>query len=107
MAGIKVPQYEIFKIGTKKLKYNNWNLTISKKEAFLLDEIIALFEAQEFRLIAQILNKPINRIDFSKYLLSVVIDSPGHFRRATSRNGIIVNGVKYKRFVGRIGKFEC
>ena len=31
MAGISVPQYEIFKIGTNKLKYSNWNLTISKK----------------------------------------------------------------------------
>ena len=60
MAGIKVPQYEIFKIGTKKLKYNNWDLKITKNEAFLLNETIALFEAQEFRLIAQILNKPIS-----------------------------------------------
>ena len=25
MAGISVPQYEIFKIGTDKLKYSNWN----------------------------------------------------------------------------------
>lgn len=103
MAGIKVPQYEIFKIGTKKLKYNKWNLNITKKEAFLLDEVIALFEAQEFRLIAKILNKPIHRIDFSKYIMSVVIDSPGDFRRATSKNGIIVNGITYKRFVGTTG----
>ena len=34
MAGISVPQYEIFKIGTNKLKYYNWNLKITKKEAF-------------------------------------------------------------------------
>lgn len=103
MAGIKVPQYEIFKIGTKKLKYNNWDLTISKKEAFLLDEIIALFEAQEFRLISKILNVPINKIDFSKYIMSVVVDSPGDFRRATSTKGIVVNGVTFKRFVGTTG----
>lgn len=103
MAGIKVPQYKIFKIGTKKLKYNNWNLNISKKEAFLLDEIIALFEAQEFRLIAKILDKPINKIDFSEYIMSVVIDSPVDFRRATSQAGIVVNGITYKRFVGTTG----
>lgn len=103
MAGINVPQYEIFKIGTKKLKYNNWNLTITKKEAFLLDEIIALFEAQEFRLIAKILDKPIKSIDFSKYIMSVVIDSPSHFKRATSKNGIVVNSITYKRFVGTTG----
>lgn len=103
MAGIKVPQYEIFKIGTKKLKYNNWDLKITKNEAFLLNETIALFEAQEFRLIAQILNKPIKKIDFSQYIMSVVIDSPADFHRATSKKGIIVNGITYRRFVGTTG----
>ena len=34
MAGISVPQYEIFKIGTNKLKYSNWDLHITKEEAF-------------------------------------------------------------------------
>ena len=63
MAGINVPQYEVFKIGTTKLKNSNWDLNITKKEAFKLGEIIPLFEAQEFRLIAKILNKPINKID--------------------------------------------
>ena len=33
MAGISVPQYEIFKIGTNKLKYSNWDLQITKEEA--------------------------------------------------------------------------
>ena len=32
MAGISVPQYEIFKIGTNKLKYSNWDLTIRSEE---------------------------------------------------------------------------
>lgn len=49
MAGISVPQYEIFKIGTNKLKYYNWDLKITKKEAFKFQELVALFEAQEFR----------------------------------------------------------
>ena len=61
MAGISVPQYEIFKIGTNKLKYSNWNLTITKKEAFKYQELISLFEAQEFRIMAnKILNKNIS-----------------------------------------------
>ena len=64
MAGISVPQYEIFKIGTNKLKYSNWNLTISKKEAFRYQELVSLFEAQNFRIIAnKILNKKIYKID--------------------------------------------
>ena len=91
MAGIKVPQYKIFKIGTKKLKYNKWNLNITKDEAFMYDEIIALFEGEEFRLIAKILNKPIHKIDFSKYIASIVVDSPSHFKRVTNKKGIIIN----------------
>lgn len=103
MAGIQVPQYEVFKIGTTKLKSSDWNLNISKKEAFKLGEIIPLFEAQEFRLIAQILNQPINTIDFKKYILSVIIDNKSDFQRATSKKGIIVNGITFKRFVGTTG----
>lgn len=103
MAGIKVPQYEIFKIGTKKLKYNKWDLKITKEEAFIHDELIDLFEGQEFRLVSQILNTPINTIDFSKYILSVVIEEKGDFKRATSKNGVKVNGIKFRRFVGTTG----
>ena len=35
MAGIKVSQHKIFKISTEKMKYSNWNLKITKKEALL------------------------------------------------------------------------
>lgn len=103
MAGIKVPQYKIFKIGTTKLKNSKWDLKITKDEAIKLDEMIALFEAQEFRLIAQILNKPINKIDFSEYIMSVVIDNKSDFKRATSSKGITVNGINFRRFVGTTG----
>ena len=106
MAGIKVPQHKIFKIGTKKLKYNKWNLNITQEEAFLLGETVALFEGQEFRLINQILheeNPLIKKVDYSKYIMSVVIDDMSHFKRATSSKGIIVNGINYKRFVGTTG----
>lgn len=103
MAGIKVPQYEIFKIDTIKLKYSNWNLNISKEEARKLNQTIMLFEAQEFRLIADILKRPIWTIDFSKYICSIVISSKADFQRATSKNGVIINGITFKRFVGTTG----
>lgn len=104
MAGISVPQYEIFKIGTNKLKYSNWNLTISKKEAFKYQELISLFEAQEFRIMAnKILNKDIREIDFSKIFMQVVIDKKSDFGRATCKKGINVNGINYRRFVGTTG----
>lgn len=52
MAGISVPQYEIFKIGTNKLKYYNWDLKVTKRDAFKFQELVSLFEAQEFRIMA-------------------------------------------------------
>lgn len=103
MAGIKVPQYEVFKIGTYKLKANNWDLNITRDDAFKLEELISLFEAREFKLIAKIINKPIWKIDFKKYILSIVIENMSHFSRATSNKGIKVNGITYKRFVGTTG----
>ena len=104
MAGISVPQYEIFKIGTNKLKYSNWNLTISKKDAFKYQELISLFEAQEFRIMAnKILKKDIREIDFSKIFMQVVIDKKSDFGRATCKKGVTVNGINYRRFVGTTG----
>lgn len=103
MAGIQVSQYDIFKIGTNKLKYHKWDLKISKDEAFRAQEIVSLFEAQEFRLIAQILNKDIKDIDFTKYIMMVVIDKGSDFKRATDHKGIKVNGVTFVRFVGTSG----
>lgn len=104
MAGISVPQYEIFKIGTNKLKYSNWNLTITKKEAFKYQELISLFEAQEFRIMAnKILNKNIREIDFSKIFMQVVIDKKSDFGRATCKKGVTVNRINFRRFVGTTG----
>ena len=104
MAGISVPQYEIFKIGTNKLKYSNWNLTITKKEAFKYQELISLFEAQEFRIMAnKILKKDIREIDFSKIFMQIVIDKKSDFGRATCKKGVTVNGINYRRFVGTTG----
>lgn len=89
MAGISVPQYEIFKIGTNKLKYSNWNLQITKKEAFKYQELISLFEAQEFRMMAnKILEKPIKSIDFSKIFMQVVVDKKSDFARVTGKKGV-------------------
>lgn len=104
MAGISVPQYEIYKIGTAKLKYSKWNLKITKEEAFKHQELIALFEAQEFRIMAnKILHKNINEIDFSKIFMQVVVNNKSDFARATSKNGVVVNDIKYRRFVGTTG----
>ena len=104
MAGISVPQYEIFKIGTNKLKYYNWDLKITKKEAFKYQELVSLFEAQEFRIMAnKILKKNIEEVDFSKIFMQVVIDKKSDFGRATCNKGVTVNGINYLRFVGTTG----
>lgn len=104
MAGISVPQYEVFKIGTNKLKYSDWNLQISRQEAFKFQEMVSLFEAQEFRIVAEkILMKDIRKIDFSTIFMQVVIERKTDFARATSKKGICVNGINYQRFVGTTG----
>ena len=92
MAGISVPQYEIFKIGTNKLKYYNWNLNITKKEAFKFQELVSLFEAQEFRIMAnRILYKNIKEINFSEIFMQVVIDKKSDIGRDNGKKGISVN----------------
>ena len=104
MAGISVPQYEVFKIGSNKLKYFNWDLKISKKEAFKYGELISLFEGQEFRIMAnKILKRPIKTIDFTEVFLQVIVDRKSDFSRVTGRKGVTVNGINYKRFVGTTG----
>lgn len=104
MAGITIPQYEIFKIGSNKLKYYHWDLQITKKEAFRFQELVSLFEAQEFRIMAnKILHTNIAEIDFSEIFLQVVLDKKADFNRITSHKGVTVNGINYRRFVGTTG----
>lgn len=104
MAGISLPQYEIFKLGTNKLKYADWNLTITRKEAFQYQELVSLFESQIFRIMAsQILGKELSEIDFSEIFMQVVIENKSDFDRATCSKGVTVNGINYRRFVGTTG----
>lgn len=104
MAGISAPQYEIYKIGTNKLKYYNWDLKTTKKEAFKFQELVSLFEGEEFRIMAsKILSQNIKTIDFSKIFIQVIVDKKSDFARATSKKGVTVNGVNYRRFVGTTG----
>ena len=107
MAGIKVPRYGIFKLGTKKLKYSNWNLNISKSEAEQRNEFVYLFEGQVFRIISKILDTPTNEIDYSKYILSVLVENSQHFNRVVDEAGITINGITYKRFLGTSGGLKC
>lgn len=103
MAGIRVPQYDIFKIETKQLKYHNWSLNITKEQAYAANSLVALFESEMFRLIAKILDKPIEEIEFSDYVASIVISNKRHFDRAVSHEGIEINGNCFRRFVGTSG----
>lgn len=103
MAGINVPQYDLFKIGTKELKYNKWDLTISKDDAYKTGKIVSLFQSEMFRLIGKILNKPMRNIDFSDYVLMVVVDTMGDFAKVMRKDGIKINGKTFKRFVGTTG----
>ena len=100
MAGINVPQYKILKINSTKLRNAKWDLFISKKEADALLETVALFEGQDFRLIADILGKDIKDVDFFDYMMIVIVDNIKDFRHVTKHEGINVNGHNFRRFVG-------
>lgn len=100
MAGIKVPQHEIFKISTNKLKHSKWDLTISRKEAFANEELVPLFQGEIFRAISRIVKS--NKIDYTQYIMSLESNSDKDFLRACKK-GFKVNGKKFKRFVGTTG----
>lgn len=111
MAGINVPQYNIFKIGTRQLKNADWELFYTKQQAENDENIVALFEGQEFRLIKQIIgedkfvfdDKEKYKDSFLNYIALIVIDNNSHFKRATNNKGIIINGNVFKRYVGTTG----
>lgn len=103
LAGINVPQYDIFKIETKQLKYHGWSLNITKDEAYAADSLVALFESEMFRQIAKILDRSIEEIEFSDYVVAIVISNKKHFTRAVSHDGVEINGNCFRRFVGTSG----
>lgn len=104
MAGINVPQYDIYKLGTDKLKYYDWDFWTNKKEAYKNQELVSLFESQAFRIIANmIIKNDIKNIDFSKVFVQIVVNKKVDFARATSNKGIKINGETFKRFVGTNG----
>ena len=100
MAGISVPQYTILKINSTKLRNAKWDLFITKEEADSLLETVALFEGQDFRLIADILGKDVKNVNFFNYMMILIIDNIKDFRRATKHDGININGHNFRRFVG-------
>lgn len=85
---------------------------ITPQSAFLNDNAVKLFDSQVFRLIEQILRNrnqnnndfDMERIDFSKYIMQLVVsgDNLDDFKHAL-RNGIKINDVLFKRFVGTTG----
>ena len=103
MAGINVPQYDIFKIETRQLKYGGWSLDITKEEAYEAGSLVALFESEMFRLVAEILGRPPGEIDFSEHVASIVVSNKKHFARAVSHEGVVINGRVFRRFVGTSG----
>ena len=104
MAGIHVPQHEIFKITTNHMELENWNLTIDRETAMNQDEIINLFDSQFFRIAEKIIknkNPYIQKINWFNYVLSLVISDKKHFNRACE--GFKVNNINFKRICGTTG----
>lgn len=104
MAGIKVPQHEIFKITTNHMELVNWDLNIDRETAMNQDEVISLFDSQCFRIMEDIIrtrNPKIKRINWFNYMVSLVISNKKHFDIACE--GFKINNNTFKRLVGTTG----
>lgn len=100
----------IYKLSSKRLKRENWELTLDFKKAIDLNEVISLGDSQAFRFI-QKLTKDKNRKQYYNYMIALVSETNKDFQYACD-NGFSIkhidkNGakykVKYKRFVGTTG----
>ena len=109
MAGIKVKQHKIFKIGTTHLKKNKWNLKLTDKEAFSLDEEIKLFDSQLFRIAKKIIDednelvylKKGDKVDWTRCFVSIVVEKDRDFKIAC--RGFKLNEERFERLVGTTG----
>lgn len=95
-------QRKIYKISTERLKLANWDIEINYDRAVLMNEVVSLFDSQMFRLIEQIVCKPLSD-DSLNYVCAVVISKKSDFVRATNSKGIKINGLTYRKFVGTTG----
>ena len=95
-------QRKIYKISTERLKLANWDIEINYDRAVLMNEVVSLFDSQMFRLIEQIVCKPLSD-DSLNYVCAVVISKKSDFARATNSKGIKINGLTYRKFVGTTG----
>lgn len=95
---------QIYKIETKRLKRNKWNLILPYEDAQRLREVIALGDSQLFRWIDKISDakKPKEAPLFQREIIAVVANTNGDFKKIC-KNGFHVNGIKYKRLLGTTG----
>lgn len=95
---------QIYKIETKRLKRNKWNLSLSYSDAQRLHEVIALGDSQLFRWIDKIskAKKPKEAPLFQREIVAIVASTDGDFKKVC-KDGFYINGVKYKRLLGTTG----
>ena len=111
----KVGMTYIYKISSKRLKRNGWDLTLDFKKALTLDEVIALGDSQAFRFIDSIAKKNKTtryRKKFYYYMVALIGENNKDFEYAC-KNGFYINHidedgvvkkVKYRRFVGNFNR---
>ena len=115
------PKY-IYKISSDRFAKANWDLTIDDDIAHQLKQIISRSDCQGFRLIDEIMGisykkrtkggvvdlsefeerKYISEKKYKNLVLAIVFTSQKDFHYA-SKNGVTLNGVHFKRFVGTAG----
>ena len=95
---------QIYKIETKRLKRNKWNLNLSYSDAQRLHEVIALGDSQLFRWIDKLskAKKPKEAPLFQREIVAIVANTDGDFKKIC-KSGFYINGIKYKRLLGTTG----
>lgn len=97
---MKNKRRNIYKISAERFRASGWDLYLEHSRAVELNEVVALFDSQMFRLIEQIRGREIKS---TEEVLAVTFRRKSDFTRATRKKGIKLNGITFKRFVGTTG----
>lgn len=111
---IKQKQFLIFKFHSQRLEKSKYNIAITIQDARKNEELISLADSEFLRVIRRVTDHPYNnedyymakkkndktkldKLQFIPDYISVIIDNNGHYKKIKAK-GIVVNGIKFKRF---------
>lgn len=94
---IKNPLYQIFKISSTRLNRNGYSLSLTFEQAIINWEVVSLSSNQLLRTMRKLKGYTEDQ-SFIREYIAVKIDKKCHYKHL-KRNGFVVNGRKYVRFL--------